>query len=565
MNNSRAALRIARWQLLFTRAITATMFSLGAAEAKSSYCVRPVPVVAASDAADLARKLDSQEPLPKTPNIFSLANGARYPLAYHPHTVGRLDGGKYNHDLYWSFSENYELVGPRNMLGASPPAAVGRSGRSLLLGGSYQLVDSHRLQSRHSLLEQDEKGAIAEVDPSLQTRLGDPFFVTWSTVLDGFVLSATKWRLQHASEQGRRPTVFAPPDMVGNSTTYLLQGGALVELPAEDMRLSVVTDLPGLGVTALLDGRSLTILTPQHAATKVADLDRGRFGGFNAIHETRDKGWLYVVGDDYENAVHVEQADGRWRATAIVQIVEDSPPSDVWDRVIRWLFGIHSREQPRDKVSTIRRASSCGRYSTAARRMFFCGQNAFTYEVTEELRAGKIAPLPGGLKTFLGDADSLGLALFIDAGHRLSGYDGEQVHTIAKADFKTAMVYDVAKLGRSFLVSSSTLFEVRADDGKYRLVKLADIDERGPVPVYAAPDGADVLVFGRTGVYQVGDGALVQIWSGADRGTIEPYGNTPPTDVAGWGGLLFTTHKGHEIGFHLLQPCPDPTADTQKR
>jgi len=562
MRNSRAALRIAGWQSLL--ALTATMFPVGVAEAAQNYCVRPVPVVAADDAADLARKLDSLEPLPNAPHTFSLSSGAHYPLAYHAHTVGRLDSSKYNHDLYWSFSDNYELVGPRDMLGASPPAAVGRSGRSLLLGESYQLVDSHRLQFRHLLLEQVDKGAIAEVDPGLQTRLGDLSFVAWSTILDGFVLSTTKWRPQHAPEQGRRPTEFAPPDMVGNSATYLLKGDALAELPAEDMRLSVVTDLPGFGVTALLDRRSLTIVTPQHEATKVADLNHGHFGGFNAIYETRDKGWLYVAGDDYDNAVYVEQVDGRWRAKSVVQIVEDEDTS-VLDSFLRWLLGINSKEVQRDKLSTIHRASSCRRYSTAARRMFYCGKSAFTYDVTEELRAGKITALPDGLKTFLGDADSLGLALFIDAGHRLSGYDGEQVHAIAKADFETAMVYDVAKLGRSFLVSSSAVFEVRAGDGNYKLVKLADIDLRGPVPVFAAPDGADVLLFGKTGVYQVRDGALAQIWSSADQGTIDPYGNTPPTDVAGWGGLLFSTHRENEIGFHLLQPCPDTVGDKQKR
>jgi len=300
-------------------------------------------------------------------------------------------------------------VGPRDMLGADPTAAaVGRSGRSLLLGGSYQLVDSSRLQSRHSLLEQVDRGTIAEVDPSLQTRLGDASFVAWSTILDGFVLSATKWRLQHASEQGRRPTVFAPPDMVGNSATYLLKGDALAEMPGEDIRLSVVTDLPGLGVTALLGGRSLIIVTPQHEATKVTDLNHGHFGNFNAIYETRDKGWLYVVGDHYDNAVHVEQADGRWRATAVVQIVEDN---GMWDRFIRWLLGINSDEMQRDKLTTILRAGDCRRYSTAARRMFQCGHSALTSNVTHELRAGEITPLPGGLTTFLGDADSLGLAL----------------------------------------------------------------------------------------------------------------------------------------------------------
>ena len=66
MNNSRAALRIAGWQSLLPLAIAATMFPAGVAEATPSYCVRPVHVVAANDAADLARKLDSLGNLPTT-------------------------------------------------------------------------------------------------------------------------------------------------------------------------------------------------------------------------------------------------------------------------------------------------------------------------------------------------------------------------------------------------------------------------------------------------------------------------------------------------------------------
>jgi hypothetical protein len=245
-----------------------------------------------------------------------------------------------------------------------------------------------------------------------------------------------------------------------------------------------------------------------------------------------------------------------------VQIVEDR---GMWDKFIRWLFGINSDEMQRDKLTTILRTGDCRRYSTAARRMFQCGHSAFTSNVTEELRAGKITPLPGGLTTFLGDADSLGLALFIGAGHRLYGYDGEYAHAIAKADFETAVVYDFAKLGRVFLVSSNALFEIRAEDGKYKLVRLADLDVRNAVRPFAAPDGADVLAFGKTGVYQIRDGALVQVWSGVEQGTIEAYGGTPPTDVAGWGGILFTTHRANDIGFHLLQPCSDAVGDTQTK
>ena len=122
--------RIACCGVFVSAAMLATAVPVGARAADHAYCVRSVNVVAADVTADLERKLRSLEPLPATPDFFNLSIGARYPLAWHAHTVEGRDRLKDNHSLYWSFSENYELVGPRDFLGAGYPVTVGRDGRS---------------------------------------------------------------------------------------------------------------------------------------------------------------------------------------------------------------------------------------------------------------------------------------------------------------------------------------------------------------------------------------------------------------------------------------------------
>jgi hypothetical protein len=561
--------RIARRGIFVSAAMLAITFPVAATAADAAFCVRPVNVVAADNSADLERKLHSLVPLPKAPDSFNLSKGARYPLARHSHTVERLDGLKVNHSLYWTFSDNHELVGPRDFLGADGPVAVGRTGRSFLLGGAYEKTDSGNLSFQQLLLQQTDGGAIGEVDHDLQKQLGDTRLVAWSDILDGFVLSSIKWRENGAVGDGNAGRAFGY-GAVGDERTSLLKGIALVKLPGAEVYPSVVADLPRLGATALLGGRTLTVITPQLQATEIAHLNPGDdFGGFEALYETRDDGWLYVVGGQYDNAVHVGQTDGKWRATTIVRIVGGEDNSSL-DGLLRWIFGTTPDQIQRDKLSKVIHAGTCRRFSSAIKRMFYCGDSASTADIQHELRAGELVPIAGGtagLRTFLGDADSLGLALFLGADRGLYGYDGERVHRIANADFESALVHDLPKLGRTLLVSPNALLEVRTKGDDYELVKLAAPGVSGlfVTRFLAAPDDKAVLAFAANGVYLLKDGALTLIWSSVEHGSINAYGGTPPTDVVGWGGILFTTHLRNDLHFYLLRPCSESTGDVHTR
>jgi hypothetical protein len=537
--------RIARQALIVTGSALAISSSVTARATDSNFCVRPVSLVSADETADIARKLNSQEPIPKEPFYFEAAKGARYPLVWHHYTVKRPDGLKVNRSLFWSFSDNYELVGPRDFFGAFGPVIVSRTGRSLLLGGAYEKTDSGGLWWRQVLLQQVEGGAIGEVDASLENQIAEPRLVAWSDFLDGFVLSSIKWR---AGQSGR----------VGDEKTFLLKDGATVNPLGVERYLTIVKDLPRLGVTALLATRSLTFVTPQLEATEVARLNPGDdYGGFEALHETRDPGWLYVVGGQYDNAVRVEQTAGRWRVTSIVRITAN----DGWvNGLFRYLFGMTRAQIQRDNLSKVIRTGTCRRFSTAVKRMFFCDDSASTADVRQELRAGEIVPIAGGaagFKTFLGDADSLGLALFLGNDGSLYGYDGERVHHIANANFDVALVNDVPELGRTFLVSPNALFEVRAKDGGFEMVKLIAPSGVFGAWFHVAPDGRAVLVFAESGIYLIADAALQLIWSSSGKGSIDITGGTPPTDVVGWDGILFATHSRNDRHLYLLKPCSE--------
>jgi hypothetical protein len=539
--------RLRRQALIVAVSALAISLSVTARAADSNFCVRPVSVIAADETADLARKLNSQEPIPREPYYFESSKGARYPLVWHHYSVKRPDGLNANRSLFWSFSNNYELVGPRDFFGAFGPAIVSRTGKTLLLGGAYQKTDSGEQWWRQLLLQQVDGGAIGEVDASLQNRIAEPHLAAWSDFLDGFVLSSIAWR---AGQTGR----------VGDDRTFLLKDDGTVKPLGIERYLSIVKDLPGLGVTALLAARSLTIVTPQLEATEVARLNPGDdYGGFQALHETRDQGWLYVVGGQYDNAVRVEQTAGRWRVTSIVRITEN----DGWvNGIFRYLFGMTRAQIQRDNLSKVISAGTCRRYSTAAKRMFFCDNSASTADVRQELRAGEIVPIAGGsagFKTFLGDADSLGLALFLGNDGSLYGYDGERVHHIAKASFDVALVNDVPELGRTFLVSPNALFEVRANDDGFEIIKLIAPSGVFGAWFHAAPDGRAALAFAGGRIYLITGGALKPIWSSPEQGSIDTTGGTPPTDVVGWGGILFATHTRNDRHFYLLKPCSEST------
>jgi hypothetical protein len=513
------------------------------------YCVRPLSVVSERESAELERKLSPRLPFPIEPYLFQSWKSANYPLVTRAYSVKRVDGLDAGRNLFWSFSVDYRLVGPRtygfSVSVEDGSVAVDRSGQSLLIGSTED--EPAKVFPRQRLVRQVDEGAITQVDQELQTQIDEPRFTAWSDVLDGFVVGSTKWR--PPTDGGAR---------VGDERVFIVRNDSAVSLPGVEVYLKIVADLPGLGATGLLGSRVLVLVTPQLEATKVAQLNPGDdYGGFRALHETRDEGWLYVVGDQYDNAVHVEKADGQWRVTSIVRIAED----DGWiNGLLRWALGMNRRQAKRDGLSAIVRAGPCRRFSTAVKRMFFCDNSGMWTDVRSELRAGNLVPIAGGvagLKTFLGDADSLGLALFLGNDRGLYGYDGERVHRLADADFDRAVIHDVRQLKRTFLESQKDVFEVRAKGAGFELVKLetpVGADGFFANPIIATPDGA-VVVFGSREVYLVEDNALTAIWSSKQYGFIETSGLRPPTEVNGWSGILFVTHAGNERRFHLLRRC----------
>lgn len=195
--------------LAFAAALTP--FFAGPAKASdAAFCVRPVNIVT-SDVSDIERKLNSREPLPRAPDYFEQSKGARYPLAWHHHTVGRPDGLNENRRLFWSFSDNYELVGPRDFFGAFGPVTVDRLGRAFLLGSGYEKTDSGKLFYRQDLLQQVDGGAIVEADTDLQQQIHEPRLLAWSDILDGLIISSIKWRNdQTAEEQKNRARILDP-------------------------------------------------------------------------------------------------------------------------------------------------------------------------------------------------------------------------------------------------------------------------------------------------------------------------------------------------------------------
>jgi hypothetical protein len=196
--------------------------------------------------------------------------------------------------------------------------------------------------------------------------------------------------------------------------------------------------------------------------------------------------------------------DGQWQATRIVRIPNDEEGDGGF---FQWLFG---RRNLSDGVSEVIHAGSCRRFSTSIKRMIFCDE-------MDELRDGKLVPIGGGkvgLHTFVGDARSVGQALFIGRDGHLYGYDGKEIRQISAADFSLAYVQDLPRIGRTFLVTPSALFELRRTGRGVELIQI----EAPPHPSFfgtifhSAPDGAAALAFLGDGVYQVVGNGLSPIW-----------------------------------------------------
>lgn len=91
------------------------------------------------------------------------------------------------------------------------------------------------------------------------------------------------------------------------------------------------------------------------------------------------------------------------------------------------------------------------------------------------------------------------------------------------------------------------------------LVKIASghLTKSFAAPILAASGGKAILVFATSGIYLLERDALTLIWSSEQAGRINGSGGTPPTYVAGWDGILFTTGIRNDTNFFLLKSCAD--------
>jgi hypothetical protein len=517
---------------------------------QSGYCVRPIDVVPATESSDLERQFEADEPL-HSPKYLGRSPGARYPLAYRDYTITQPDGHNSSHRLYWSYSPNYELVGPREFANLREPIVVG-GGVSLALGSTDETLASGQHWQRHLVLRQREDGRFTEIDRTLQFRIAEPSLIAWSDVLHGFSVLSIKWR------DGTKTDPMAPevvsmggPSRTGTEKFFVVKGDTAVDLPQVALYVKVVADLPSLGATGLLGSGSLVLVTPQLDASSVTRVDPGRHG-FDALYETNDPGWIYAAGNPNDNAIHLEQGEGKWRATSIVRI---SRNDGRFGYAIRWLFGEPDPDPARDPVSRIIHAGWCRKFSTAIKRMIFC-------EEMSELRDGKLVPIADGqvaLRQFVGDADSFGLALFVGQDGRLYGYDGDKLHLISGETFDTARVRDYLRLGRTLVSTPSEIFELCRSGSEFELVKLIVPFQRFDITdFYVAPDDSALLAFSYEGIYSV-ENTLTLIWPSAGYGSIKTNGGLQPTDVVGWNGILFVTADGRSAPqFHLIRSCKSP-------
>ncbi|HEX2726946.1 MAG TPA: hypothetical protein VHN20_14100 [Beijerinckiaceae bacterium] len=419
--------------------------------------------------------------------------------------------------------------------------AADDAGVLLTIGGRFtnepsgisMLGSSQDWQSR--LFAQIDGSAPEPLVPALQEALDFPQAVFWSRILDGFVVS---------SQRGG-PVI--------ESRTSLLRRSGEVKALRPHGGVTLVEDLPRLGVAALLDAGFLAFVDRDGRVADVARLNSGDDPyGSHEVYETRDEGWLYVRGAQSDHAVHVGNADGAWRATRILRIVEEDGR---FGGLVRTLVGLRDAQAGRGPPDIVR-AGSCRRFSTVVQRMIFCDA---TDGVMREMRAGEIAAIEGRgthLTEFIGDADGLGAALFRDWAGRVYAYDGMRLHAVAGAAIGArGVVQNVKHSRRTFISTSGAVFEIKGNaPDKLEIVQL-EAPQGSASALIRFVDAADeTFAFLRDGIYLVGRERLERRW--VAREAIDVTGPTIPTEVPGWGGTLFATQaQDGSRRFHLLASC----------
>jgi hypothetical protein len=520
----------------------------GSAEAASEarYCVRPVPFeTMVPDGTVVSRSRQLVEP-----HYIKLAGDAAYPLVYDFHTYEAPDGQRLNRQTFWSFQADGTLAGPadtgvRTSISGSgvafgPEATEMIAGRYVTDGPGIEAYGAEGKRWQTRLFTSVDGGIPKPVDTIIQQAVMWPRAIFRSDVLDGFLVSSSHYRQQYS--------------YTGSGS--LLRDGHV--LPLATGGIDFAADLPSFGVAAILDFSRLSFIDRRGDVTEITRLNSGDdYNGWETVHETRDDGWIYVDGAQYDHAVRIEKVGGAWKATRIVRIEDEDGLSG---SVARWLLDMDREQIKRDGLSAIIHAGPCRKFSQAIRRMIFCDR-------MEELHSGKLVRIgrTEPLVNFLGDATHLGLAIFRGAEGHLYGYDGKTLRPIRGEAVQRGIVHDLPVTGRTVLSTDKGLFEIREHDEELELVKL-EVPESGRfffTPFLATPDGLATVAFTRRGIYAV-DEALKPLWSAPDGGQIDTTGHTKPVMVRGWNGILFSTHR-HVTGpmrLYLLTLCESPGVDT---
>jgi hypothetical protein len=528
-------------------ALSASAYSTASA---SGSCLQEIPVVLpAQKGAERSHGTLVSEGKEVFPDYVKRQPSAPYPLVHSLYPLAQRNGARENRTPVWSFGPDArELVGPHDtgfILKTDPRGGFAADDKGVLLMIGGRSSDSTGIaafgspQRWHtSLFTQGNGSAPQPLATSLQEALDYPRAVFWSRILDGFVISS--WRGGPVLE----------------SRTSVLRGGQVKPL-MQEQGADLVEDLPRFGVAALLFSRTLAFVDREERVMEVTRLNSGDdYSGWEELYETRDDGWLYVRGVQYDHAVRVDKEDDQWRATSIVRVIEDDGR---FNGFMRAVLGMPNEQMRRDGLAKIFSAGTCRRFSTAVRRMIFC--NAAD-GVMREMRAGDLVDIEGHgkrLTDFLGDADRLGVALFRDWTGRVHAYDGERLHAVAGATLGSrGLVHDLSRAGRTFVATFGGVFEVKGSaTDKLEIVQLDVPQSRDYffTRFVEAGDG-NVFAFLRDGIYLVGSGQLERRWAANEP--IDITGHTIPTDVPGWGGTLFTTRAKIEGGprFHLLSSCP---------
>lgn len=502
------------------------------------YCVRPVPVERAAGAPVIPlNKSYDGSPRETQPNYFRLAPGANFPILYDIHQSTGADGKVQGFRPFWRLDPARKIVGPYlydDSLSTDDDELVSDNpGRTLMIGSRFGLDAAGKEQWQSRLYESVAGSEPRLVDEKLQASVAMPSRLGESKMLGGAIFETTK------QVEGNQYEV----------RSLLLRGENVEAL--DDGAVGLFADLPRVGLVAALSSRALSFIHPDHRVERISPLNPGDdYGGWAGFHETRDAGWFYADGVQYDNALKIEQRGGTSIATEIVRIREDQ---GLFETFMRWITGFDRAQMQRHRLSRMITAGTCRRFSPAIGRMIFC-------DTMQEMRAGNLHQIgDGSLSRYVGDAPRLGVALFLGQGGRVYAYDGDELFDVAGELHTPATVYDIAGLGRTFIAAKEGLFELKGGVSALKLVRLGGIEAPNLqfTAVLSSPDGRDVLFFDRSGVYRSVDDRLEPVWQPGPAGRIDVTGYTVPTPVLGWSGILVATRNkvSGPAEFHLVERC----------